>query len=155
MIFLVNIYTLSCFVLSWKAAAIRIVCREVKAAETRSLNSAIDESIYFRDIFERTFGWNLKITCFTDSKGLKDSLYSTTLIQDKSLRSNIAYMKQRMLLSDVSKVIWIDTKLQLADFLTKKGVQFDYIKEIFKTGRMPTKLVQDLFACEELRFKKK
>ena len=55
LIFLVDKEQLWCHPLSWKSSVLKTVCRDVKSAETRALNNALDECMYIRDIFQSVF----------------------------------------------------------------------------------------------------
>ena len=144
LLFLVNMKNFTSYPLAWKSGVIKTVCKDIKSAETRALVNGLDEAIYFRDIFDSAINHKFPILSFTDNKSLKDSLYSTNLITDKSLRLNIAYLKQRLENRDINKISWVSTDMQLADILTKSSVKFDILKSIFQKGKFSHSFVQKI-----------
>ena len=58
----------------------------------------------------------------TDNHSLFDALKSTKQVAEKRLRLEISSIKELIQSKRIKKVIWSDTKAQLADCLTKKGV---------------------------------
>ena len=144
LLFLVNMKNFTSYPLAWRSGVIKTVCKDIKSAETRALVNGLDEAIYFRDIFSSAIGHKFPIFAFTDNKSLKDSLYSTNLIADKSMRLNIAYLKQRLESRDINKISWVSTDSQLADILTKANVKFDVLKTIFMRGKFPHSFVQKI-----------
>lgn len=106
--------------------------------------NGIDEALYFRDVFEIAIQHEFPIYSFTDNKSLKDSLYSTNQIADKFLRLNVAYLKQKLELRDISRISWVSTETQLADILTKNNVKFDVLRMILTRGKFPHSFVQKI-----------
>ena len=136
-IFLVNEKTKDCHVLNWKAAVIHKVCSDVKTAETLAMQNAMSEAIYLRDILKQVIGFELRIKVFTDSKSLKETLQSTTLVENRTMRLSIASMKQWITEGTIHQVFWVPTKRQVADVLTKKGVCTDLVYDILHKGKLP------------------
>ena len=98
--------------------------------------NAISEAVYIRDILKQAIGEKVKIKVFTDSNSLRDSIHSTNLAQNKMVRLTIASIKQLLADDDVNSILWVPTKFQLADILTKKGVCPDLLKSMFRTGKL-------------------
>ena len=55
----------------------------------------------------------------SDNKSLVDAIYTSNSISDKRLRVDIAYIREFIQNKKVEKLVWIPTKAQLADCLTK------------------------------------
>ena len=133
---LVNERTLDFHVINWKAGVIAKVCNDVKTAETHAMMNAISEAVYVRDVLKQAIGTKVKIKVFTDSNSLRDSIHSTNLAQNKMVRLTIASIKQLLSEGDVNRILWVPTKFQLADILTKKGVCPDLLRSMFKAGKL-------------------
>ena len=56
-----------------------------------------------------------------DNKSLVDAIYSSKNVEDRRLRVDIAVIKDMVERDELQKVVWVSTKLQLADPLTKRG----------------------------------
>lgn len=89
---------------------------------------AIDSAIFLATLFkEITKGYakpeKLPIICITDNISLYEAIKSTKYVSDKILRLKISSIKEFIKLGQIKAIEWIDTKHQLADCLTKKGLQ--------------------------------
>ena len=116
--------------LAWKSKTIQQVCKSVKTAETRSLDSGIEDSLYLaktvQEIYSGISGKNtgqINICLKTDSKTLIDSLKSTKQVQEKTIWHIVAWIMQQIDEKKVHSVDWVCSEDQLADVLTKRGVK--------------------------------
>ena len=131
-------------IFSWKTKKITRVCRSVKGAETRALENGLDDAIHFsrmmREIYEGSV--NLKnpkqveVVALTDNKGLWENLNNSRQCDEKLLRNSIALMKEMLERKEVKSVKWVETGNMLADVLTKKGGNSDWIKDVLSHNRM-------------------
>ena len=110
--------------------------------------SASDELVYYSQLMLQVFGKKLPIYIFTDSKSLKDSIYSTTLVKEESLRICIANIKQWVEDKTVSALRWVDTKIQIADVLTKANAPAELIRYIFSQGRLSKQIYEKMLDVE-------
>ena len=76
----------------------------------------------------------IKVKCITDNKSLVDALYSERMLKDKWLRLHILGISDMIEKGEVDKVQWIDSKNQLADALTKKGICRDRLIHSISRG---------------------
>ncbi|XP_076049576.1 uncharacterized protein LOC143030308 [Oratosquilla oratoria] len=60
---------------------------------------------------------DIPVTCLVNNKSLVDSLKSTTLEGDRSLRINLAVLRDMMDRGEIESVKWVETMQQLADCL--------------------------------------
>ena len=131
-------------VCSWKTKKISRVCRSVKAAETRSLEEALDDAIntarMVREIYSGSINLKapeqLPVKAYTDSKTLWESLHNSRQCEEKILRCSIASMKELSELGMVSEVQWVPTAYQLADCLTKSGKKADWLLKVSLKNRL-------------------
>ena len=147
-VFLVNTKSREIYVLNWRSALISQVCNSAKAAETHAVRNSSDELVYYTQLMDQIFGRKLPIYIFTDSKSLKDSIYSTTLVKEKSLRICIANIKQWIEDGTVDAIKWVDTKLQIADVLTKANAPSELIRDIFMSGKFSKQTYDSLLDAE-------
>ena len=146
--FLYNRKSNDIYLLNWRAAVIQNVCLSVKTAETYALSGAIDEVLYYQQIFKIALGIQLPIIAFTDNKSLKDSLLSSQQIKEKSMRFHIAFIKQLIEKRKVKKVAWLGSKLQLADTFTKLDVQDRFLGRILTSGKVKHDYLRQLDECK-------
>ena len=117
-------------VASWKTRKIPRICRSVKSAETRALEDGIDEAVHTARIVQEIYSGfidlknpkQLPVYALTDSKSLWESINNTRQCEEKLLRNTIASMKEMISLGMVTSVNWVPTARQLADCMTKRGL---------------------------------
>ena len=87
-------------------------------------------------IFELHRGLNLKIISRVDCKNLRDTIYSSKTIEDKRLKIDLCTARDYLRKGELSEVQLVDTRNQLADALTKTGVDCGKLIEAMQ-GRLP------------------
>ena len=127
--------------LNWKSKTIQQVCKSVKSAETRSLEQGLEDSIYtsriISEIMTGKTGSHIPVEHRIDSKTLRDSIFSTKPIGEKTTRHLLAWIKQQKEeFKNISKIDWIPNQQMLADNLTKKGVKADLLLSALRRGRL-------------------
>ena len=141
-IFMTNIDESVVAPIVWKSKCIPTVCKSAKDAETRATDKCSEESIYIaramKELITGERGENqMKVDMLTDSKPLLDSLNSTKQVENKLLRPLIKYMKQCLDAKMITSMRWCDTKVCLADVLTKTSSPLiKSVMKILATGRM-------------------
>ena len=110
----------------WQSKRIRRVVRSTLAGETLALADGIDSGVFLATIYsELTTGdcthSNLPIVCVTDNHSLLDAVKSTKCVTEKRLRLEISSIKELMHSRAVQQIMWLPTKEQLANCLTKTG----------------------------------
>ena len=65
-------------------------------------------------------GVKVPIKVYTDNQSLHATLHTSHILQDKSVRVNIASLRQQVNTKEI-EVKWINSKRQIADCLTKQG----------------------------------
>ena len=91
-----------------------------------ALDEGIEESYITRSIVCEILNISIKsehipIECVIDNKSLKDSIYSTKTLTKKHLKVDICAIRE-MIEIEIKLVMWKESKMQLADCLTKTGV---------------------------------
>ena len=107
----------------WQSRKIDRVVDSTLAAETLALHDGAKTSIYLAAIIKDMFkDAIIKVKCITDNKSLVDALDSEKMIKDRWLRLHMLGINDMISKGEVDKVQWIESKNQLADALTKKGI---------------------------------
>ena len=131
-------------IFSWKTKKISRICRSVKGAETRALENGLDDSIHFARMIQEIYEGKaylrspkqIPVRAATDNKSLWENLNNTRQCDEKLLRNSIALVKEMVDRGEVETVDWVDTSNMLADALTKKGENSDWIKNVIKRNEL-------------------
>ena len=78
----------------------------------------------------------LPLQVLTDNKSLQDALKSSKYVLDRRLRIDISSLKE-LIDYEHMQICWVPTDEQLADVLTKTGVNADKLINTLVTGRLP------------------
>ena len=115
----------------WQSRKIDRVVNSTLAAETMALVEGAGTAVYMAGILKQLIGnVDVKILCYTDNKSLVESLLSSKQVNDRRLRLDINVIENMLARGEITKVIWVSSKDQLADCLTKKGVCTDKLQAI-------------------------
>ena len=134
-IFLVDGQSNAC-PLYWESRKIRRVVKSTLAAETLAAADAIDSAYYIGHILSQILSdgkSKIPIELFVDNKSLFDNVYSVKSVSEKRLRIDIASIKE-LVATEKLKVKWVETGDQVADVLTKRGVNPMKICNILESG---------------------
>ena len=142
-ILLVNIKTGKCSPLDWKANKIKRKVASTLAAEAISLGTALDAAIALRDmLLEITNAKiDLQIKAIVDNKSTRDAVYSSTCVDERRLRAEIAMIKELRQEKIVSEVKWVRGQHMLADVMTKRGVNPLPLINVMQQGRIEQELL--------------
>ena len=96
------------------------------SAETLSTYDAVDEAIYIGHMLTELYHDHhlqnkIPVIVYTDNHSLHDNLNSTKQVKEKRLRIILAGVQESLERGNLKKILWISSKCQLADCLTKKG----------------------------------
>ena len=137
-IFITNAERKECAVLDWQSNKIRRVVRSTLAAEALSLCEGLEASLHLRDMIEDVLNFDSKsidIHALVDNQSTVDAVKSTTVVDDKRLRREIGAIKQMLERGEVKTVQWIPGSEQLADVLTKRGVNGLELLNVIQQGK--------------------
>ena len=137
-VFLVGENNQSC-PLYWESKKIRRVVKSTLAAETLAATDAVDMAFYLGNVLSQVL-YNedknvIPIQLVVDNYSLYENVYSTKNVTEKRLRIDLAILKQ-MVNEGNLKIIWTESKGQLADVLTKKGANSLKLMEAFESGSL-------------------
>ena len=121
--------------LAWNYGKIQRVVRSTLAAEALAMGESLDCALYIRRMIKDILKLDIPIERFTDNKSLCENLHSTKSVNDKRLRVDMASIKSLLENGDVKSVKWVCSRLQLADILTKRGVNSSTLRYLMESGR--------------------
>ena len=106
----------------WQTRKIRRVVKSTLSAEAMALLECAEAAVYVASVLHEISGGDkCKIRCFVDNKSLVDALQSCKHVEDRRLRTDVAVLRDMLERGEIEEVSWVDTSLQLADCLTKRG----------------------------------
>ena len=104
------------------------------------MSDAIDAAIYIASLYSDLMFGNsskvLPIEILTDNKSLIDNISSKKLVTEKRLRIELSAIKEVVSDQSVNRVIWVPTKKQLADSLTKYGPSVLPLLSVIECGTL-------------------
>ena len=81
--------------ISWSSRKLRRVCRSTLTAETMAMLDTVDAVVWISHIVKEIFGISIPPALIrTDNLSLKDSIYSTTAVEEKRLRVEMASLRE-------------------------------------------------------------
>ena len=112
-----------------KTKLIKRVCKSLKDAETISMGILADISRHTANQIKQLFsvpGENkvkkdevIPVKLFSDSLGTLESIASTHQVEQRMMRADVADLKQKLEVGEISKYCWVQDEQMLADILTK------------------------------------
>ena len=128
--------------ISWRSHKINRVIHSTLAAETLALTEAAEQGFYIRAILTELLGLHekkcLPINAITDNQSLLYSIKSTKTVDDKRLLIHISCIREKLVDLELHNVLWVDTKRQLADCLTKIGAPSSNLTKVLQHGYLDT-----------------
>ena len=106
-------------IIDWNSKTIRRVTRSTVTAECISVCNAVDQALYLSQLWYDMTGQSLGIRVFNDSRNLIHLCYNDKIPEEKRLMIEILYLRESIAKRDVLSINHLDTKLLLADALTK------------------------------------
>jgi ribonuclease HI len=103
-------------------------------AETLAVVEGIETAILLKRIWKELTTEEVKIIVRTDSKTLSKAIYSTSGVNNKRLRIDIAVIKEALEKKEVEKIEWVKTGDQVADVFIKEDVKREAIKRYVEGG---------------------
>ena len=125
----------NCCPISWHSGRIKRVVRSTLAAECMALLAGLEECIYLNEIFKYCTGKKLEIIGIVDSRSLLEALMSTSLVDEKRLRLDVNAIKE-MIETENLEIRWVPGTHQLADVLTKSGVNPENLSDVMSKGSL-------------------
>ena len=127
-----------CIPLDWSANKVKRVVKSTIAAETLALANGIDTAIFTRRLISEMLGISetkIAIDAVIDNKSCLEAVYSTSLVEDKRLRREIASIQESIAKHEIKSVTWVPGDKQLCDVLTKSGVNNLKLLQVIQNGK--------------------
>ena len=80
----------------------------------------------------------LPINAATINQSLLNSMKPTKAVDDKRLLIDTSCIREKLVNLELHNVLWVDTKRQLADCLTKIGAPSSDLIEVLQNGYLDT-----------------
>ena len=125
-----------CCPLQWNSKKIDRVCSDTLEAETRAMKYGLIHAVALRNMLKEILGFELPIHSYIDSKTLERACFSTKNVTDPILRRDVSRIQQMLQKGEITKVTHVSSKDQLADALTKKGVNPVKLLSVLETGKL-------------------
>ena len=127
--------------LSWIPNKVRRKVSSTLSAETLALNDALDDAVYLKHLISEIYHDNVReskipIIAYIDNKSLDESLRSTKQVQEKHSRIDIAEVQCMLESKEINEINWIPSKENLADGLTKRGIDTSVFLQCISTGKL-------------------
>ena len=111
------------FPVTWQSRKIRRVVKSTIGAECLAAVEAAKMTIFLatlvKDIFQ--LKCDVKTYVFCDNNNLVKAVHSSTNLEDKRLVIDISVLRDLVQQRELTAFLWVETKCQLADTLTKRG----------------------------------
>ena len=118
--------------ITWTSRKLRRVCRSTITAETMATLDAIDVCAWLFHMFREVFDVEIRPTVIrTDNKSAYQAINSTTAVEEKRLRVDIAAIRECVRNNEVS-IEWVSKENQLADVLTKQGADSTKLMKVLR-----------------------
>ena len=124
--------------IQWQSKKVRRVVRSTLAAECLAQLDAVDASFLIKSLLEEVISCNngIPVESIIDNKSLCEALYSTKCIEDKRLRVDVATLRERLHIGELSAVKWVDTSKQIANLFTKSGTSSTLLFDVIRSSKV-------------------
>ena len=128
---------LNCAPLCWKSNKIKRKVRSTLAAEALILENGIEHALFLRALLKELLvvDHEFPIFAWTDSNNTFKAVHSTSPVDDRKLRLDIACLQENVAKENV-KINWCKGDRMLANCLTKKGAPADLLLQAVSTGNL-------------------
>ena len=123
--------------IQWQSKRIKRVVKSTLAAECLALEEAVDHAYYMKCIVSEIMNKDVPMHCSVDNQSLCDNLHSSNNVkEDKRLIQDIALLKEMMEREEITSVVHVKSKNNLADALTKRGASCQLLEDVLSSGTM-------------------
>ena len=91
----------------------------------------------------------IPVIVYTDKQSLHDNLHLTKHVEEKRLRITLAGIQDSLERGNIKKILWISSKCQLADCLTKKGASRECLVYCLNYGNTENTVFMDVTEPEK------
>ena len=123
----------------WKSVKAKRVVRSTIAAECLALSEGAGVCYYLRTLLAEILNVKsevISIQCYTDNKNLHQCIHSTHTLPDTRQLVDVAEIRNKLELKEITEVKWIRTEDMLADVFTKAGASGANLLKTLEEGRL-------------------
>ena len=129
----------NCCVIDWCSTKIKRIVDNTLEAEAVSMRNALGNATYLGHLITEFYANDcqsniIPILAFSDNQSLETNLRSTKQPKGKRVRIDLAEISRMIKEKEVQDVTWVDSKLQLADPLTKRDVVMKALTDVTENG---------------------
>ena len=118
--------------ITWSSRKLRRICRSTITAETMATLDTIDVCAWLVHMFREVYDADVLQTIIrTDNMSSYQAINSTTSVEEKRLRVDIAAIRECINNKEVS-IEWVSKENQLADVLTKQGADSTKLAQVLQ-----------------------
>ena len=99
---------------AWQSKKLHRVTKSTLASETLAVIEAVDAAVLLRLQIQEIYGVIPDIFVYTDSKSLYQTVHTSHVLQDKSVRISVSYLRQFVKNKEL-KMCWTNSEYQFAD----------------------------------------
>lgn len=112
--------------IAWQSRRIRRVVKSTLAAECLAAIESAESSVLLCTILNELLcskmnSCKINVIVFCDNRNLVDSVYSSTIIEDKRLLIDVCVLRDMVSNGEIKDFRWLSADLQMANCLTKQG----------------------------------
>ena len=119
--------------LVWTSHRLKRIVKSPKAAETLAMLSGAEHAFLLKSLLLEIHGLDehhIPVICIIDNESLHASVHTTNIIDDRRLYIDICTLRDMLNNKEVSQVILVSSKEQLADCLTKSTASSELLWQI-------------------------
>ena len=137
-ILLCNRKTGNAAVLYWRSKKLRRKVTSSLAGECLAMIGVIGELVYIKTVFSQIYGQRVQeipTIVVTDCRNLEEAVYSSSLVEDRWLITDIAAIKEALEKKEITAVRRVPSERMLANCLTKSGASGEELLSVLRTGK--------------------
>lgn len=119
----------------WQSRKLQRITRSTLSSETLSMVEAVDAGFLLVKQIEEVLGVQPPMIVYTDNQSLHQTVHTSHVLTDKSIRVNIGFLRQLVNNGEI-EVRWISTGNQLADALTKQGSSSAELLKVLRAAHL-------------------
>ena len=122
-------------IIHWASIKCRRMTRSVLAAELYAMSLGFDNAIVIKSTVQQILRRSVNLVTYTDSKSLYDCLVKLGSTHEKRLMIDIMFLRQAYERREISEIVWIDGKQNIADAMTKDKCS-NSLKTLIDTNKL-------------------
>ena len=121
--------------MSWQSRKLHRVTRSTLSSECLAMCEAVDAAFLLKKQIVEVLGILPPVIVHTDNRSLHQTLHTSRILSDKSLRVHIGFLRQMVNKGDI-EVKWTNAGNQIADCMTKQGSSSALLLDVLKTSHL-------------------